>query len=88
MTWDIKDVQQKAPGLALFPPSAEPEPASPAMVPTLAVLHGLDDWLDDGDALEHLSATEHEEARLAGLVPESQWAARRRLMTRGIVEMA
>ena len=57
------------------------------MVPTLALLHGLDDWLDEGFTLDNLSAAEQEDARLAGLVPESQWAARRRLMTRGVVEM-
>ena len=86
MSWDIRDSASSRPMDALISP-ASPEPASPAMVPTLALLHGLDDWLDDGNALEHLSAAEQEDARLAGLVPESQWAARRRLMCRGIVEM-
>ena len=89
MTWDIKDVAQQAiPGVVdSRHPSGVPEPASPAMVPTLALLHGLDNWLDEGDALEHLSAAEQEEARLAGLVPGSEWAARRRLMFRGVIEM-
>ena len=85
MSWDIRDTKPiVAPDSVTSP--AQPEPASPAMVPTLALLHGLEDWLDEGFALEHLSPTEQEEARLAGLVPESQWVARRRLMTRGICE--
>ena len=85
MSWDIRDTKPiVAPDSGTSP--AQPEPASPAMVPTLAVLHGLDDWLNEGFTLDNLSAVEQEEARLGGLVPDSQWAARRRLMTRGIVE--
>lgn len=85
MSWDIKD---STPSRLTDAPtsSVSPELASPAMVPTLAVLHGLDDWLEEGFMLNDLSAAEQEEARLAGLVPENQWAARRRLMFRGIVE--
>mgnify|MGYP001613287613 CR=1 FL=1 len=84
MTWDPRDTKLVVHDASAGVPLSEP--AGPAMVPTLAVLHGLDDWLDEGFTLDNLSAAEEEDARLAGLVPESQWAARRRLMTRGIVE--
>ena len=86
MSWDIRDTKPTAPSSGVASP-VEPDPASPPMVPTLALLHGLDDWLVEGFTLDHLSAVEQEDAQLAGFVSESQWAARRRLMTRGIVEM-
>ena len=85
MTWDPRDTRLSVPADARESLPAV-EPAGPAMIPTLAVLHGLDDWLDEGFTFDNLSAAEQEDARLAGLVPESQWAVRRRLMTRGIVE--
>ena len=86
MSWDLRDTTKPpAPDVT---PSMTPEPASPTMVPTLAVLAGLDDWLSDPLTLDSLPAAEQDDARLHGLVPPSQWSALRRLMFRGITESA
>ena len=85
MSWDLRDSKPvSAPEGAETPPANEP--ASPIMVPTLAVLAGLDDWVSDPLTLDSLPAAEQDDARLHGLVPPSQWSAIRRLMFRGIAE--
>ena len=57
------------------------------MLPTLAIVQTLDDWLDDPLTLDNLPPAEQVEWLAGGLVPPSQWAAIRKLMTRGIVEI-
>lgn len=85
MSWDVRDTRPATPPADQdTPPVAEP--ASPALVPTLAVLAGLDEWLDDPLTLDNLSPQEQEDARVSGLVPPGQWSALRRLMFRGVTE--
>ena len=83
MSWDIRDTTPAA----TAPDTARPpEPPSPAMVPTLALLYDLDDALSDPLTLDTLPAHEQAQWREQGLTPPSQWAALRRLMTRGVME--
>ena len=86
MSWDIRDTTPSTPPGSVLDSVPMQEPACPLLVPTLAIVHDLDDWLHD-PLLDTLPPHELAAWREQGLVPPSQWGPLRRLMMRGVVEM-
>ena len=86
MSWDIRDAQQPTSSSVNHDLSA-PEPASPDLVPTVAMLLNDEAWLNDPLGLDTFSAQDQNLLRQYGLVPPGHWQVLRRLMTRGVMEM-
>ena len=86
MSWDIRDARSTAPADANDDTSSAPAPASPALVPTVAMLLTGEAWEDDPLGLDTFPEQDLGMLRQYGLVPPGHWQVLRRLMTRGISE--
>ena len=88
MSWDLRDSTPLAHGPDTQASSPTPEPASPDLVPTVAMLLTDEAWLDDPLGLDTFPAQDRDLLRQYGLVPPGHWQALRRLMCRDVVEMS